>query len=264
MLSISSHPAASNPSPQQKQTATAGADPSKTAAPATPSPATPSPAPSSPAASSSDAVALSKTAKAALSGSLSDKIAYYKQYMPTRAGFSSTALAAAVADPGGQSFSAGKSFAQVASAARAELNKQYSKMASSGLAYDAKSREDRNSAFGNLDRRALSAVASNQGGLFTKEERQIAANLMAQQRSLAIGIYSGPPELKGTFIDRFAGHETARQQANIAFLDHVSDDEKGTDAWASARADAEGAVHEQPQDAGLEGLKLRLFAQDGM
>jgi hypothetical protein len=209
-------------------------------------------------------VALSKTAKAALSGSLADKIAYYKQYMPTRAGYSSTALAEAVANPGGQSFSAGKSFSQVATAARAELNKQYSNMAASGAAYDANSREDRNSAFGNLDRRALAAVANNQGGLFTKQEQQVAANLMAQQRSLAIGIYSGPPELKGTFIDRFAGHETARQQANIAFLDDVSDDEKATGAWASARADAENAAQGEEQDAGLEALKLRLSAQDGM
>lgn len=103
------------------------------------------------------------------------KIAYYAQFMPTRAGFSSSNLASAVIDPSAEPFSAGRTLPEVAAAARANITAKYEAMTAGGRSFDVNSWEgvDWYSAIGDMDRRALYAVSSNQGGLFTKEEQRL-------------------------------------------------------------------------------------------
>jgi hypothetical protein len=192
---------------------------------------------------STDIVSLSSQAQALL-GQGNAVASPYEKFMPTRDGFSSAALAAAVTDPGAESFSAGKTFAQVATAARAELDKEYTAMKASGKPFDYNSMEGKDwySLFGNLDRRALAAVRANEGGQFTKQEQDIASSIMSQQQGLAMGLYSGPTRLEGSFVDKFADDEPARDRANAAWLDGVSNDEKATIPWAMARAGAQTAL----------------------
>ncbi|HEY4161667.1 MAG TPA: hypothetical protein VGM59_01310 [Dongiaceae bacterium] len=168
---------------------------------------------------------------------------YYEQFFPTRDGFSSAALAAAVTDPGAESFSSGKTLDEVAASARASMDANYSAMAAGGKPFDYNSNEgdDWYSLMGNLDRRALYAVSSNQGGQFTQQEQGIAQSIMSQQQGLAMGLYSGPTRLAGNFADPYGGDNPARFAAAVHWLDGVSNDEKSSVAWAMSRASAQTA-----------------------
>ena len=119
---------------------------------------------------------------------------YYERFFPTRDGFSAANLAAAVTDPSAQPFSENRSFAEVAESARASLNEKYQLMNESGQPYETNSYEgiDSSSAFSELDRRALYAVASNEGGLFSEREQRIATSLMSRQQGLGNGALQRP------------------------------------------------------------------------
>jgi hypothetical protein len=165
----------------------------------------------------------------------------YTQYMPTRPGFDANALSAAVTSPDAEYLSKGKTLAQVGVAARASMDERYAAMAQSGKPFDYNSFEGRDwyTLMGGLDRRALSAVSTNEGGQFTQQEQEIARTIMDQQQGLAMGLYNGPTSLAGTFRDPFAGDHAKRFNAAVKWLDRVGNDEKKTLTWAYSRASAQ-------------------------
>ncbi len=184
---------------------------------------------------SADAIlVLSSTAPAPVSRS-----SYYERFFPTRDGFPAANLADAVTDPSAEPFSQNRPFAEVAEAARATLDEKYLQMNESGQPYDTNSYEgiDSSSAFGEFDRRALYAVASNEGGLFSEREQKIAISLMSRQQGLAMALYNGPSRLAGEFIHPSMVDHAQSMLSGIRFLDGVSVEEKaGSVAWAEQRA----------------------------
>lgn len=167
--------------------------------------------------------------------------AAFQRYFPTRDGAPATALADAVANPGQESSSAGKTLDQVGADARERMDAVYKAMEASGQPFDYNSTEGRdwNSLMGSLDRRSLYAVSSNTGGQFTKQEQDIARTLMAQQQGLATGLYHGPTSQMGSYTDPYNGDVGAKYKAAVSFLDKVSGDEKSSVAWAGSRAAAQ-------------------------
>ena len=178
---------------------------------------------------------------------------YHLQFMPTYEGFSAANLAAGVLDPSLETFSLGKDFNQVATDARANLDKNYGKLNAIGKPYMKESTPPivANSLYGELDRRALYAVSSNEGGLFTDHEQKIARNRMSQQQGLAMGLYSGPTSEKSKFIDPFRGEHDQQFKAGIIFLDGVSNEEKA------------GSIEFAFQRAGLQEAYERLSVEKG-
>lgn len=178
-----------------------------------------------------DSIDFSDSAKSYLSSM------QYAKFMPTRDGFSSNNIAIGVSDPSAEPFSQKRNITEVAKAARESLNSKYEAMKQSGKPFDYNSYEGKDwySAFGDLDRRALFAIRSNQGGQFTKEEQDIAQSIMSIQEGLAMGLYSGPTSLAGDFADKFAGNDVAHFKAYENYLDNVSEDEKSSGDWILAR-----------------------------
>ncbi|WP_156907254.1 hypothetical protein [Thalassobaculum salexigens] len=184
----------------------------------------------------------------------SDPAAYYSRFFPTRDGEPASALAAAVADPGQAGSSSGLSRAEVAADARTRMDARYERMAAEGQPFDAGSFEGRDqyTLMVDLDRRSLNAVATNAEGLFSEEEQDIARNIMLQQQGLAMGLYSGPTSQKSAFVDPNPDDTPAQMEAAMSFLDQVSDEEKSSVAWASARASAQIAYEwSTPRGNGL-------------
>ncbi len=167
--------------------------------------------------------------------------AAFLRYFPTRDGTPASALADAVANPGQESSSAGKSLDEVGKDARSRMDTVYASMKASGQPFDFNSFEGRDwySLMGSLDRRSLHAVSSNTGGLFSKQEQDIAQSIMSQQQGLAMGLYSGPISQEGSFVDAFKDDNAARMKAGASFLDKVSNDEKSSLPWAVSRASAQ-------------------------
>jgi hypothetical protein len=203
-----------------------------------------------------DSLTLSSTAV-----ELSQKTSYAAPYFPTRANMSASALMMAVANPGLVSSSKGLSFADVATAARKSLDDKYAQMKASGSPYDANSPEgrDTNSLLGDLDRRSLYAISSNQGGLFTKDEQDAAANAMSQQISLAIGIYKGPSSQAGNFVDPYAGNDAARLNAALSFLTSVSPEERNSTTWLQQRLAVENGISSIKNPAADNKIPATLF-----
>ncbi|MCW2238042.1 hypothetical protein [Azospirillum canadense] len=182
----------------------------------------------------------------------------FAAYFPTRDGKPVTALANAVENPGAQSSSAGLTLPEAAKDARARMDAQYDAMKASGKPFDANAFEGRdwNTVMGDLDRRSLYAISSNTGGLFSEEEQNTARSMMVQQQGLAMGLYSGPTRLAGTFSDPFNGDMAAHMKAGVKFLDGVSDEEKTSVDWAMDRAGAQSnyeAAHRNTREE-LEAL----------
>ena len=182
-----------------------------------------------------DRIEISQEAKILISKSVVMP-SQYAQYFPTRDSEPANALADAVTNPSLQTFSKDKSFEQVARDARTELNAQYTAMKKSGKPFDTNSNEgqDWHSVFQNFDRRALYTVSSNEDGSFTKEEQDMASSLMSQQQGLAMGLYTGPTRLEGSFTDQFSGDITAKMKAAVGFLNNVSAEEKNSGTWMSS------------------------------
>jgi len=147
-----------------------------------------------------------------------------------RSGMAADALVLGVSQPGAVSSSKGMSFADVATDARKRMDDKYALMKSSGKPYDG-SDTDRNSLMGDLDRRSLYAVATNQGGQFSAQEQTAAKGLMRQQESLATGNYSGPADQQKNFTDPYANDPVGRANAALAFLDNMSPEEKAAPEW---------------------------------
>lgn len=185
-------------------------------------------------------------------------VAYYAQFMPPRAGFSVTNLALGVMDPGAEPFSRERPFAEVAHAARDSLDRNYNIMADSGTPYGSGAAEgsswgggDTTALFGELDRRALYAVASNEGGLFSDEEQMRARDLMRQQQGLAMGLYNGPIDREHLFQGGGLRDHAAIYKAGVAFMDGASLEEKLSDGeWAQQRAGMQFAYEQKMLDKG--------------
>ncbi|MCJ8297518.1 MAG: hypothetical protein MJK13_01085 [Pseudomonadales bacterium] len=169
---------------------------------------------------------------------------YYRQFMSTYEGFSAANIAARVANPSLESFSAGKDFTQVAADARTSLDKNYEKLYALGKPFSLGNAraEDVNSLLGELDRRALYAVSSNKDDLFTADEQAIARSKMSQQQGLAMGLYSGPSGQQSKFVDPYFGDNVQKYKAGIQFLEGVSIEEKaGSIEFALQRAHLQDA-----------------------
>lgn len=189
-----------------------------------------------------DTVTLSPAAQAA--STLAQRSAgYYEQFFPTREGYSSTALAAAIVDPGAESFSAGKSLPEVAEAARMHFDQIYADMKASGKPFDVDSWEgaDWNALMGDLDRRALYAVSNNQDGAFTNEEQDIARSIMSSQQGWGMGLGGGPTRLVEGMTSPFGDDFATQFRIGASWLDQCSPDEKMSVAWASQRAGLEAS-----------------------
>jgi len=182
----------------------------------------------------------------------------YEIYMPVRPGYSSANLAIAVTDPAAEPFSSGKTKSEVAQAARKAIDTRYVKMAESGEQFRPKSNEavDWYSVFGDLDRRALNAVRTDESGFFAKAEMEIAQSIMTQQQSLAMGLYHGPTRLAGTFSDTEdinPSDHMAVGKAGALWLDKVSREEKTTSPeWMEQRAAAQYLYENGAKETGAK------------
>ncbi|WP_223525072.1 hypothetical protein [Pseudomonas sp. A-B-26] len=188
--------------------------------------------------SNTDSVSLSST-----STDYSNSIVGNAPYFPVRAGMNADALVLGASKPGAVSSSKDKTFPEVAADARKRMDEKYAQMTASGQPY-AKTDEDRNALFGDLDRRSLNAVATNEGGKFTADEQASAQALMRQQGRLATGYYSGPADQEKNWKDPFANDPVARAHAALDFLDNMSPEEKNTPQWLTQHLSLEAALNQ--------------------
>ena len=203
-----------------------------------------------------DSLSLSKTA-ADYSGSIANNAPFF----PVRAGMNADALVLGVTRPGAVSSSAGKTFEEVATDARKRMDQKYAQMNAGDKPYSG-SVEDRNALMGDLDRRSLNAVATNEGGLFSKDEQDTARGLMQQQARLASGHYSGPDDQKKNWKDPFANDPVGRAKAALNFLENMSPEEKNTPQRLSQHmtlADALNQYANGSKDSADDGKKTGHF-----
>ncbi|AHZ72819.1 hypothetical protein OU5_5740 [Pseudomonas mandelii JR-1] len=184
-----------------------------------------------------DSVSLSST-----STDYSKSIAGNAPYFPVREGMNADALVLGASKPGAVSSSKDKTFEQVATDARKRMDEKYAQMNASGKPYTG-SDEDRNGLMGDLDRRSLNAVATNEGGIFTAQEQASAQALMRQQGRLATGYYSGPADQQQNWKDPFANDPFGRARAALDFMNNMSPEEKATPEWLSQRLSLEAALN---------------------
>ncbi|WP_417433572.1 hypothetical protein [Hoeflea sp.] len=182
----------------------------------------------------------------------------YEIYMPVRPGYSSTNLSIAVTDPSAEPFSSGKTKSEVVDAARKAIDARIISMAESGKPFRTRTNEavDWYTAFGDLDRRALSAIRTDESGFFSGVEKEIAKSIMTQQQSLAMGMYHGPKRLAGTYAEIGGidpSDHMAVGKAGALWLDRVSEEEKTTLAdWMEQRAAAQYLYENAAQQSGIE------------
>lgn len=151
------------------------------------------------------------------------------------------ALVLGVTQPGAVSSSKDKSFADVAVDARKRMDDKYAQMKAGEKPYSG-SVEDKNALMGDLDRRSLNAVATNEGGKFSSDEQEAAKALMQQQARLASGHYSGPEDQKKNWKDPFANDPIGRAKAALNFLDNMSPEEKTKPEWLSQHQTLQDAL----------------------
>lgn len=185
-----------------------------------------------------DSVSLSKT-----STDYSNSIAGNAPFFPVRSGMNADALVLGASKPGAVSSSKDKTFAEVAADARKRMDDKYAQMTASGKPYTG-SDEDRNALMGDLDRRSLNAVATNEGGKFTAQEQSSAQALMRQQARLATGYYSGPADQEKNWKDPFLNDPFGRANAALDFMDNMSPEEKTTPEWLSQHLSLEAALNQ--------------------
>lgn len=183
-----------------------------------------------------DAVSLSKKSTD-YSGSIGNNTPYF----PVRAGMNADALVLGVTQPGAVSSSKDKTFADVAVDARKRMDDKYAQMKAGEKPYTG-SVEDKNALMGDLDRRSLNAVATNEGGKFSSDEQAAATALMQQQARLAAGHYSGPEDQKKNWKDPFANDPIGRAKAALNFLDNMSPEEKTKPEWLSQHQTLQDAL----------------------
>ena len=201
--------------------------------------------PPAPSSKNADSLSLSST-----STEYSNSIIGNTPFFPVRSGMNADALVLGASKPEAISSSKDKTFAEVAADARKRMDQKYALMTSSGKPYSG-SDEDRNGLMGDLDRRSLNAVATNEGGKFTAQEQSSAQELMRQQGRLATGYYSGPADQEKNWNDPFINDPFGRANAALDFMDNMSPEEKNTPEWLSQHLSLQAALS-QGQTAGLD------------
>lgn len=101
-----------------------------------------------------------------------------------------------------------------------------------------------NQIFGNLDRRSLYAISTNEGGKFTTLEQQVANSTLQNQVSQALG----PPGQNGYTSENF--------QNVVKFLQNVSPEEQQSIGWATNIANAQVSYSETATTEGKTPTKL--------
>ena len=193
-----------------------------------------------------DSVSLSSTSTA-----YSNSIGGNAPFFPVRPGMNADALVLGVSAPGAVSSSKDKTFAEVATDARKRMDEKYALMNASGKPFT-DSDEDRNALMGDLDRRSLNAVATNQGGAFSAQEQASAQALMRQQARLATGYYSGPADQQENWKDPFADDPYGRASAALDFMNNMSPEEKTSPEWLSQYQTLEAALNQSASLAPTE------------
>lgn len=115
-------------------------------------------------------------------------------------------------------------FATVTNDARATLDRLYTAAGVKAPIVDGKTTID----LSTLDRRALFAISTNNGGKFTPDEQAVAASELKQRFDAALA-----PSLATT---RLTGDYSVSYKAALDYLDGASAEEKATATWASQRA----------------------------
>src|SRR5882757_223498 len=115
-------------------------------------------------------------------------------------------------------------FATVTSDARTTLDRLYTVAGVKAPIVDGKTTID----LSELDRRALFAISTNNGGKFTPDEQAVAATELKQRFDTSLG-----PSLATT---RLTGDYSVSYKAALDYLDGASDEEKATATWAKQRA----------------------------
>ena len=131
-----------------------------------------------------------------------------------------------------------KDFATVAKDARATLDQGYARLGKQSSIFT--THDEWMSIVGGLDRRSLHAIASNEGGQFSKYERGAAQSLMGHQQAEAMGLIDGTNMMDpaGSYL------------RGIRFLDGVSEEEKTSLVWATSRAISQQAYEGLAKSAG--------------
>ncbi|WP_025812312.1 hypothetical protein [Komagataeibacter kakiaceti] len=127
-------------------------------------------------------------------------------------------------------------------AARASMDVAYAALTDGDRSLDADGRYAivRNTLMAGLDRTALAAVSTNEGGLFTRTEQNDARTLMTRQEELATGLFHEASNPLSRPVDMRKGLTgLERITADIAFLDKAGSYETSTAAWAFSRAAAQ-------------------------
>ena len=140
--------------------------------------------------------------------------------------------------------SASKDFATVATDARAALDAGYTKAGKTSSIYTtgAEWRE----LFSGLDRRALYAIKSNEGGKFSDLERDIANTEMIDRLQADTGLDA---------LNSFSKFAPTWKKA-VTYLDNVSNEEKGSLDWAKQRAGMQFNYELSSRNEGEEPEKL--------
>lgn len=198
-----------------------------------------------------DAVSLSKKSTD-YSGSIGNNTPFF----PVRKGMNADALVLGVTQPGAVSSSKDKTFPEVAADARKRMDDKYAQMKAGEKPYSG-SVEDKNALMGDLDRRSLNAVATNEGGKFSSDEQEAAKALMQQQERLASGHYSGPEDQKKNWKDPFANDPIGRAKAALNFLDNMSPEEKTKPEWLSQHQTLQDALTQYGKDDAVAGGKKK-------
>ncbi len=136
-----------------------------------------------------------------------------------------------------------KDFATVAKDTRAAIDAKYAELAANGkpMDYMHATQESWDTVYGRLDRRALFAIASNSDGSFSKDEQDTAQSIMSQQQGQAM-----------MAADPTGNDLAARFRAGVAFLEGVSDEEKGSANWAVQRAANQFGYEQTMRSSGRE------------
>ncbi|MHC2253054.1 hypothetical protein ACVILK_002746 [Bradyrhizobium embrapense] len=127
-------------------------------------------------------------------------------------------------------------FATVTNDARVTLDRLYTVAGVKKPIVDGKTTID----LSTLDRRALFAISTNNGGKFSPDEQAVAATELKQRFDEAMA-----PSLATT---RLTGDYSVSYKAALDYLDGASDEEKATATWASERAAVLKGVQATQQD----------------
>ncbi len=150
-------------------------------------------------------------------------------------------------------------FSQVVANARAALDAGYKRLGKVGDEYTTGDQWDNTVGIKNMDRRTLFAIASNQGGQFSQEERDAAISNMHQQE------YDAMKAANPSGQDFAAAFKAA-----IDYLDAGSPEEKSSLQWAKERGGAECGYQrcmlekgQTPEDVSTGNPVVDLFATAG-